>query len=50
MTNPLSSKKMTLGNMARWVECRPIGDQLAAVENLQHAIGDWTMILAPSRK
>jgi hypothetical protein len=34
MTDPLSPKKMTpLENMARWVECRPIGDQLAAVEN-----------------
>jgi hypothetical protein len=50
MTNPLSSKKMTLGNMARWVECRPIGDQLAAVENLQHTIADWIMILAPFQK
>jgi hypothetical protein len=34
--------------MARWVECKPIGNQLAAVENLPHAIADWTMILAAS--
>ncbi len=48
MTNLLSSKKMTsLGNVARRVEYRPIGDQLAAVGNAAAVAREAVLLRMP---